>query len=44
MSRGGLLLRAVDADEELDYAIALDTERRGARPPRLTPRRKKRSS
>jgi len=44
MSRGGLLLRAVDAGEELDYAIALDTERRGARPPRLTPRRKKRSS
>jgi len=44
MRRGGLLLRAVDAGEELDYAIALDTERRGARPPRLTPRRKKRSS
>lgn len=44
MSRGGLLLRAVDAGEELAYVPALDTQRRGERPPRLTPRRKKRSS
>lgn len=39
MSRGGLLLRAVDAGVELDYVVALETERRGSRPPKLKPRR-----
>lgn len=37
MSRGGLLLRAAAAGEELDYVPALETPRRGARPPRLEP-------
>lgn len=35
MSRGGLLLRAAAAGEELDYVVALEAERRGPRPPRL---------
>ena len=38
MSRGGLLLRAVESGEELEYDIALTAPRRGARPPRLGPR------
>lgn len=38
MSRGGLLLRAVEAGEELPYVVAVDAERRGRRPPRLPPR------
>lgn len=38
MSRGGVLLRAVEADTELDYVVARGSDRRGARPPRL-PRR-----
>ncbi|MGD2070933.1 MAG: hypothetical protein PVI57_19845 [Gemmatimonadota bacterium] len=38
MSRGGLLLRAVEAGEELPYVVAVDAERRGERPPRLPPR------
>ena len=39
MSRGGLLLRAVDAGVELDYTPVAGAERRGRRPPRLEPRR-----
>ena len=38
MSRGGLLLRAVEAGVELEYEAALSVPRRGARPPRLEPR------
>jgi hypothetical protein len=39
MSRGGLLLRCVDAMQELEYVALAGTARRGARPPRLEPRR-----
>jgi hypothetical protein len=39
MSRGGLLLRCVDAGTELTYVTVTGTPRRGARPPRLEPRR-----
>ena len=39
MSRGGLMLRQVDAGVELDYIPVHGATRRGARPPRLTPRR-----
>jgi hypothetical protein len=39
MSRGGLLLRCVDAGRELDYVPVDGRPRRGARPPRLEPRR-----
>ncbi len=39
MSRGGLMLRAVDAGVELPYVPVRGAPRRGARPPRLTPRR-----
>lgn len=35
MSRGGLLLRAVEANTELDYAPVKGAIRHGARPPRL---------
>lgn len=35
MSRGGLLLRAVEANTELDYAPVKGATRHGARPPRL---------
>jgi hypothetical protein len=38
MSRGGLLLRCVDAGTELEYVRIDGTPRRGARPPRLEPR------
>lgn len=38
MSRGGLLLRSVDAGTELAYGPVLGAVRRGARPPRLAPR------
>ena len=38
MSRGGLLLRAVDAGEELAYVSAMESVRRGVRPARLNPR------
>ncbi len=38
MSRGGLLLRRVDAGEELAYVPVRDAARKGVRPPRLTPR------
>jgi len=37
MSRGGLLLRAVHAKEELPYAPLRGAIRHGARPPRLKP-------
>jgi hypothetical protein len=39
MSRGGLLLRCVDAGTELDYVPLAGTPRRGSRPPRLEPRK-----
>lgn len=39
MSRGGLLLRAADDGEELEYVSAREAPRRGSRPPRLSPRR-----
>jgi hypothetical protein len=39
MSRGGLLLRSVDAREELEYAVLqLASVRHGPRPPKLPPR------
>ena len=37
MSRGGLLLRAVRAGQELDYVPVAGAVRHGPRPPRLTP-------
>src|SRR5215467_10224067 len=39
MSRGGLLLRCCREKVELDYVPVITTLRRGARPPRLLPRR-----
>jgi hypothetical protein len=39
MSRGGLLLRAVDEGEELIYIPVMGSIRRGARPERLPPRK-----
>ena len=40
MSRGGLLLRAVEAGTELDYVPIFSGEsRRGKRPPKLEPRK-----
>jgi hypothetical protein len=41
MSRGGLLLRAVDAGEELDYVPVMTSVRRGSRPGKLPPRQAK---
>jgi len=38
MSRGGVLLRAVDAGAELDYQPVAHAVLRGPRPPRLAPR------
>ena len=38
MSRGGLLLRAVDEGRELEYAPVIGSARRGARPGKLPPR------
>lgn len=38
MSRGGLLLRCVDAGVELDYVSLVGAVRHGPRPPRLPPR------
>lgn len=35
MSRGGLMLRAVEAQQELSYGPVLSAERRGPRPPKL---------
>ena len=40
MSRGGLLLRAVDAKTELAYAPVHGAVRHGTRPAKLTPRRR----
>ena len=40
MSRGGLMLRCVDADTELDYAPVAGATRTGKRPPKLEPVRK----
>jgi hypothetical protein len=37
MSRGGLLLRAAAAGQELDYVPVLGAVRRGSRPPKLEP-------
>ncbi len=39
MSRGGLMLRCVDAGAELEYVPVRGATRRGSRPPRLAPRR-----
>lgn len=39
MSRGGILLRHVEAGEELSYVPVRGAVRRGPRPPRLEPRR-----
>jgi hypothetical protein len=41
MSRGGLLLRAVDAHRELPYVPVRGSLLRGARPPKLPPRSKR---
>lgn len=38
MSRGGLMLRCVDARQELSYVPVDGAARHGARPPRLAPR------
>jgi hypothetical protein len=38
MSRGGLMLRCVDAGVELSYLPVRDSVRRGVRPPKLPPR------
>jgi hypothetical protein len=40
MSRGGLLLRSVDAKTELDYIPVKGAVRHGTRPPKLTPRKR----
>lgn len=40
MSRGGLMLRCVDAKTELDYIPVLGAVRKGSRPPKLAPRRR----
>jgi hypothetical protein len=40
MSRGGLMLRCVDAGEEMVYVPAVAAVRHGARPPKLDPRRR----
>lgn len=37
MSRGGMLLRAVEAQKELSYGPVFNAERRGPRPPKLVP-------
>ena len=39
MSRGGLLLRAAAASEELEYVPVIGATRRGRRPPKLAPSR-----
>lgn len=41
MSRGGLMLRSVDEGRPLDYVPVAGTMRRGPRPPRLAPRRRR---
>jgi hypothetical protein len=42
MSRGGLMLRCVDAGTELEYAPIAGAVRRGQRPPRLEPLKSRR--
>jgi len=42
MSRGGLMLRSVDEKKQLDYLAVKGAVRRGARPPKLSPRRRTR--
>jgi hypothetical protein len=37
MSRGGLMLRAVESSEELAYIPVVNAKRRGPRPPKLLP-------
>jgi hypothetical protein len=44
MSRGGLMLRSAAAREELEYAVLEDAVRHGPRPPRLEPKRSRRST
>jgi hypothetical protein len=44
MSRGGLMLRCVDAGLELEYAPIAGAVRHGQRPPRLAPIRRTRTS
>jgi len=44
MSRGGLMLRAVEAQAELSYTPVLNATRHGARPPKLSPPLRNRSS
>ncbi len=39
MSRGGLMLRAAESGEELEYVPVIGAQRHGARPPKLEPRR-----
>ena len=39
MSRGSLMLRAAESGEELEYLAVAGAVRRGARPPKLEPRR-----
>lgn len=41
MSRGGLMLRAAESGEELEYVPVVGARRRGSRPPKLEPRRRK---
>ena len=41
MSRGGLLLRCVDEKRELTYVSVADAPRRGPRPAKLEPRRRR---
>jgi hypothetical protein len=43
MSRGGLMLRAAESGEELEYVPVIGARRHGARPPKLEPRRWKKS-
>jgi hypothetical protein len=43
MSRGGLMLRCVREERELDYIAVAGAIRRGSRPPRLVPIRARRS-
>ena len=44
MSRGGLLLRCTDERRELEYVPVATSMRHGARPPRLQPRRRPRTT
>jgi hypothetical protein len=39
MSRGGLLLRCAEADQELEYIPVAGAIRHGKRPPKLPPKR-----